>query len=218
MNDCLQCLKPLPKHKKFCDNSCSAKYNNTKRSILSRTKQARSASKTIKTKISNGLIKLTNPKGNHLVERIVYTCPTCKNDFETIPSRPRVYCSTKCNVGGYREGSGRSKTGYFQGHYCGSTYELAWIVYQLDHHQQFQRFPGYLTDGNLKYYPDFLLPNNTIIEIKGYHTDLVDQKAELAKSKGYNIKILYGKDLKEIFDYVSSKYQISQSKFHTLYE
>lgn len=217
-NICLQCQNTILKHKKFCNNSCSAKYNNTKRSVLSRMKQSKSASETIKAKIANGLIPITNPKGNKMVERIVYTCLTCKNDFETIPSRPRIYCSTKCHVGGYREGSGRSKTGYYQGHYCGSTYELAWIIYQLDHHQQFQRFPGYLTDGSLKYYPDFLLPNNTIIEIKGYYTDSVDRKSDLAKSKGYDIKVLYKDDLEEVFNYVSTKYQIPHTKFYTLYE
>lgn len=212
---CLQCQNTIPKYNKFCDRSCAAKYNNANRSQLSRSLQAASLKKTVDAKIANGTF-IFPPKAD--LRREQRQCPICEKLFTVRPSNPKKVCSMRCHAGGYREGSGRSKTGYYQGHYCGSTYELAWIIYQLDHHQQFQRFPGYLTDGSLKYYPDFLLPNNTIIEIKGYHTDLVDQKTELAKSKGYDIKVLYKDDLKEVFVYVSTKYQIPQSKFYTLYE
>lgn len=217
---CLQCQNTIPKQNKFCDRSCAAKYNNTKRSVLSRTKQSKSVSKTLKKQVALGIHFNPNPKGTKITQREIRTCKRCPSTFEVKISSQKQFCSLKCGAGpgGFREGSGRSKTGYYRGHYCGSTYELAWIIYQLDHHQQFQRFPGYLTDGNLKYYPDFLLPNNTIIEIKGYHTDLVDRKADLAKSKGYTIQILYKDDLKEVFDYVTSKYQIPHTKFYTLYE
>ena len=42
--------------------------------------------------------------------------------------------------GGYRPGSGRAKTGYYKGIYCGSTYELAWVIYQIDNNKDFSRF------------------------------------------------------------------------------
>lgn len=218
---CLFCESEIPKQNKFCNRSCAAKYNNANRSQMSRDKQALTLAKTVQEKIKNNTFIF--PPKIEAKPLDCRTCPTCKTAFKVRSSRSTKFCSLSCSPwgklpGGYREGSGRSKTGYYQGYYCGSTYELAWIIYQLDHHQQFQRFPGYLSDGSLKYYPDFLLPDNTIIEIKGYHTELVDRKAELAKSKGYNIEILYRDDLKEIFEYVSNKYNIPQSKFYTLYE
>ncbi len=122
-------------------------------------------------------------------------------------------------MGGYREGSGRAKFGYYKGIYCGSTYELCWVIYNIDNKIPFKRFEGYLSDGNLKYYPDFILENNTIVEIKGYNTPEVDKKTQLAIDKGYNIKVLYKKDLQYAFEYVKKQYAIkNKQNFHTLYD
>ena len=122
-------------------------------------------------------------------------------------------------MGGYREGSGRSKFGYYKGIYCGSTYELCWVIYNLDHNIPFKRFDTFITDGIVKYYPDFLLDDKTIVEIKGYYTPQVDAKTKLAESKGYKVKVLYKEDLQYAFDYVKIKYKIPcKTKFHTLYD
>jgi hypothetical protein len=122
-------------------------------------------------------------------------------------------------VGGYREGSGRSKFGYYKGIFCGSTYELCWVIYNIDHNIAFKRFEGYLSDGTIKYYPDFLIDEKSIVEIKGYHTPQVDLKTELAIKNGYSISILYKDDLEYAFSYVKNKYSIkSKENFHTLYD
>ena len=39
--------------------------------------------------------------------------------------------------GGKRHGSGRGKKGWYKGYYCDSTWELAWVIYQLDHGVKF---------------------------------------------------------------------------------
>ena len=148
--------------------------------------------------------------------KIKYTCPVCKKDCLSL--KKKIYCSKKCYLhdadhkfrkvatGGYRTGSGRSKTGYYRGIYCGSSYELCWVIYNLDHSLEVKRFEGYLTDGILKYYPDFI-QNNMIIEIKGYAAgNTVQKKKELAESLGYAINILYKDDLKDIFAYVGKKF------------
>ena len=122
---------------------------------------------------------------------------------------------TRSKCGGYREGSGRSKFGYYKGIYCGSTYELCWVIYHLDNCLPFERFKGFLKDDRIKYYPDFLI-GNRIIEIKGYWTESVDRKKKLAESLGYEVEVLYKKDLKKIFDYVKEKY--GTTKFQTLYD
>ena len=55
------------------------------------------------------------------------------------------------------------------------------------------------------------------LEIKGYENkDKVQAKCDLAKEKGYDIKVLYKNDLKLYFEYVKSKY--GTDKFHTLYD
>lgn len=142
-------------------------------------------------------------------------CPTCNNIFEVKKTSKKVYCTPECNPnrGGYREGSGRSKSGYYKGIYCGSTYELVWVIFRLDHNLPVKRFDGCLKDDNLTYFPDFI-NGNTIIEIKGYEKNSsVEKKNELARNKGYSIVVLYKKDLKREFNWVRSNY-----KFKNVYE
>ena len=150
------------------------------------------------------------------------TCP-CGKSFQTKPFLKKKHCCFDCSAkyvkrptGGYREGSGRSKSGYFRGIYCGSTYELCWVIHQLDKGIPFKRFDGLLKKGDLKYFPDFLVGEKQIIEIKGYWTPAVDYKTEMAKSLGYSVQVLYKEDLKEAFEHVEKKH--GTKKFHTLYD
>lgn len=120
--------------------------------------------------------------------------------------------------GGYREGSGRSKSGYYRGIYCGSTYELCWVIHSLDHGIEFVRFPGKLEKDRVVYYPDFLLADGkTIVETKGYEKEeFVNKKTLVAESFGYRVVVLRKNDLKYAFDYVKEKY--NTSKFYNLYD
>ncbi len=139
-------------------------------------------------------------------------CPKCK----TSHSKKGIFCSMICankskdlsGNGGYRAGSGRSKSGYYKGIYCGSTYELCWVIYNLDHDIKFTRFDILLERDGIKYLPDFLLDDNkTIIEIKGYELeDSVEKKTKVAESFGYVVLVLRKENLQHIFDYVSTKY------------
>lgn len=120
--------------------------------------------------------------------------------------------------GGYRECSGRSKSGYYCGMYLGSTYELCWAIYHIDHHIPFTRFPGKLSVNGVSYFPDFLLGDGiTIVECKGYESpEKVIVKTRLAESFGYNVRVLRKDDLKFAFDYVKAKYNTTQ--YQTLYD
>ena len=122
------------------------------------------------------------------------------------------------NCGGYRVGSGRSKSGYYKGIYCGSTYELCWVIYNLDHGVLFTRFPGKIEVDDVVYYPDFLLDDGkTIIETKGYEAaDSVDRKTKAAETLGYTVHVLRREDLQKEFAYVSTVY--GTEKYYTLYD
>lgn len=116
--------------------------------------------------------------------------------------------------------TGRGKKGYYKGFYCASTYELAFVIYCLDHDINIKRYDGfynYTYKGKQhRYYPDFII-DNTIYEIKGFWTELVDIKAAAVKDR--EIKILYRKDLKNIFDYIYEKYNKTVDKnISDLYE
>ena len=176
--------------------------------------------------IAEGRVRV--PDG-HKTDKLDKICLLCKTQFLVYPSEShRRYCSKKCasddsasyrhNMGGYREGSGRRKSGYYKGLYCQSTYELCWAIYSLDHGVQFSRFPFMLESDTVKYFPDFLLADGkTIVELKGYeHTDAVARKTELAESLGYCVTVLRKDDLKIHFQYVKDTY--GTSDFYTLYD
>lgn len=120
--------------------------------------------------------------------------------------------------GGYRKGSGRSKSGYYQGIYCGSTYELCWVIYALDTGIKFNRFNGIITDGITTYIPDFILDDGkSIIELKGYENqETVSKKTALAEKFGYNVEVFRKNDLTDIFSYVYKKF--NTKKYYTLYD
>lgn len=198
--------------KAFCSRKCA-----NSRTWTEEDKQKRSA-------ILKNSLKAKIVAQKQIVKRTEKKC-SCGKNFFVLPSKlQQQYCSKQCSNqfkikagGGYREHSGRSKSGYYKGTYCGSTYELCWVIYNIDNNIAFQRFPGYIANKNIKYYPDFLLNEKQIIEIKGYENkDKVQAKCDLAKEKGYDIKVLYKNDLKLYFEYVKSKY--GTDKFHTLYD
>lgn len=74
----------------------------------------------------------------------------------------------------------RSSRGDYVGHYHGFyfeySYELAWIVYNIEHNIKFSRCQESFEYFDSKrgkwrlYFPDFILPDGTIVEIKGYYT------------------------------------------------
>jgi GR25 family glycosyltransferase involved in LPS biosynthesis len=121
-------------------------------------------------------------------------------------------------AGGYRKGSGRSKSGYYKGIYCGSTYELCWVIYNIDHNISFERFQGKLEKDGIVYYPDFLLSDKkTIVETKGYESEVtVNKKTKVAEFFGYNVNVLRKKELQYAFEYVEKKY--GTKKFYELYD
>lgn len=123
------------------------------------------------------------------------------------------------SVGGAREGSGRAKTGYYKSIYCGSTYELCWVVYALDHNIGFSRFPDTLKNDGVTYIPDFLLSDGTtIIELKGYEREgAVAKKTAVAEHHGYTVKVLRKEDLTFAFEYIT-KYGVTAENCYSLYD
>jgi len=119
------------------------------------------------------------------------------------------------NFGGYTKGGGRGKSGYYKGYWCDSTYELAWVIYHIENNISFirntQRF-RYIHNNEEKFYiPDFII-DDVYFELKGYRDDKVDSKIQYFPFK---IKLLFRKDMNNIFEYVTNKYG---KNFFYLYE
>lgn len=115
----------------------------------------------------------------------------------------------KQKFGGLTKGSGRGKKGYYKGFWCDSSYELAYVIYCLDHNIQIERckeYFEYIYQGQKhKYYPDFIV-NNEIVEIKGFLTGKVIAKKKAVLEQHRNYKILFPKDMLFVFDYIREKY------------
>lgn len=111
--------------------------------------------------------------------------------------------------GGYKKGCGRGKKGWYKGYWCDSSWELAFILYNIDHGIKFERnkkFFNYEINGKVrKYYPDFIMEDGTYIEIKGYQTKLDDIKFQNFP-KELKLKIINFHSDSKILDYVVEKY------------
>lgn len=204
----------------FCCKECARSYSTKNK----RQEINEKVSKTLKGRIieKNSLLKNINIKQQY--EKAPLLCPICNNIilYERY-IKHRKTCSTECGKelakrnhshqgGGYRKRAGRSKHGYYKGIYCDSTYELAYLIYCLDHNINIKRceetFEYEYNGKKHKYHPDFIV-NDEIIEIKGYHNNLVDIKMKSIINRKY--KILYINDLFKSFEYVSKAYN---KKFH----
>ena len=210
-------IKHLQEGKKyFCSKSCSTTYYNKRRNF---TKEKREE---INQKLSQKLKLIHPPK--------IRYCAICGKEYF---DRTRKTCSKECEKilrdkhqnggsGGYRKGASRGKHGYYKGIYCDSTFELAYLIYCLDHNINIRRCEQkfeYQYEGKKHFYhPDFIV-DNMIIEIKNFSSPLTDAKL---KAVNKPIKIYYTNDLIPIFEYVSStynkKFKGKMNNFYELYD
>jgi hypothetical protein len=192
---------------RFCSSKCARGFStkrkrkeiNKKVSLFNKNKLAAG--------ISVGFCKQLLP------QKYICTCVKCEKKFEVVGAKnKRKTCSKKCYLnrsgigGGYRKGSGRGKSGRYNGYWCDSSYELAWIIYNLEHGIKFKRNTekfSYVFEGiERKYIPDFIV-NKEYVEIKNYKSAVTDAKINQFPFK---IKILYKNDLEDIFKYVINKH------------
>lgn len=120
------------------------------------------------------------------------------------------------------KGSGRAYKGWYKNYWCDSQWELAFLIFCLDHSIEIKRCEEafeYVYDNDIHlYHPDFIVNNNEYIEIKGYQTKKDDAKF-FAFPKDKILKVYKREDMKEIFDYVLNEYNISKiSDIHLLYD
>lgn len=99
------------------------------------------------------------------------------------------------NCGGYRKGSGRGKSGWYQGYWCDSSWELAYTIYNIENDIVFDRnilsFP-YEFNGEIKMYiPDYIV-DGVFVEIKGQKTTQWEEKR---KQFPHHLIVLYKDDM-----------------------
>lgn len=115
-----------------------------------------------------------------------------------------IWAKTQGN-GGYKRGSGRGKSGRYKGFWCDSSWELAYVIYCLDHKIDIKRNTekrSYIFEDQIKSYtPDFIV-DSKLVEIKGWITPQWEAKL----SQNPDIIVLYEKEMRPILDYVTTNY------------
>lgn len=224
MKICSKCNETHQKPGIFCSRSC-ANYRG-KRSNETKEKIKYWALNNPRGWALNGLSKETIQQKSEKRKQKTHfwkQCPECNNSFYSRISDNRIFCSRPCfdkNNGGHRQGSGRGKKGWYKGFFCDSTWELAFVFYHLEHSIPIERNNAYYeyldpnTEKIKKYYPDFR-SNGSLVEIKGYKSDIDDIKLASVTEP---IKIYYKNDLKEIFDFVSKTSGLKIENLYQIYE
>ena len=213
----------------FCSRSCSCAYYN---------KNLRSHhSEETKKKISDSLNKYFIEKGKTLDKENKYkekkVCPICNKEFYVYKKfdSKHIYCSKECYLkdnthkfrkqtkGGYRNNSGTGKHGWYKGYHCDSSWELAFVIYNLEHNIHFIRnttgFEYEFEGKRANYFPDFIMDDGTYIEITGYKNKLKDVKTLALIALGKKVKIIDEESIYPYLDYAKEKYG---TDFINLYE
>jgi hypothetical protein len=122
--------------------------------------------------------------------------------------------SAKLKNGGYRQGSGRGKKGWFKGYFCDSSWELAYVIWCLDNGKSVERNAvkyEYEFEGKIrKFLPDFIV-DGVLTEIKGYETVQFEAKRKILPE----MVVLAKKEMEPVLQYVMGKYG---KNFIELYE
>lgn len=195
---------------RFCSRACA---NTRTHSESTKLKISISVSKSSKTN------KIIRPKKPICIESI---CTICGNTFIRKSRKPRATCSEEClhklrvlksanamqRLGYRKTVYSQFKFGTYKGIECDSSWELAFLVYCLDHNIPIKRNVdgfAYVYD-NLErtFFPDFLV-ENTYYEIKGvWSAQVVSKVEQFPKDK--NLVVIDRKKMKKYIKYCSDTY------------
>lgn len=111
--------------------------------------------------------------------------------------------------GGITHGGGRGKHGWYRNIWCDSSWELAYVIYCIEHGVSIERYTGsfpYKYRGtNRTYHPDFLVSGSEIVEIKGYETDQWKAKLNQLPSS-VRIIVIGPREIGQYIRYAVKKY------------
>lgn len=222
------------KEKYYCSRNCANKRihsEETKKKISDGIKGVYIKDTTYADRCKNN--NKRNKIKDGIYSKVEIICIGCGKNFLAYQCvQDRKFCSKDCyhkNIkrlyktlndktlmsGGYRGSSPeRGKCGWYKNYWCDSSWELAWIIYNLDHDIKFKRnnekFEYIFNGKKLNYIPDFKIDDN-YIEIKGYESNKDMAKFEYFPHK---LTILKRNDLYDIFKYVRKKYGYDYVKLY----
>lgn len=108
--------------------------------------------------------------------------------------------------------------GFYKGYKCDSVWQLAFVIYNIDHNIRFSRnikgFPYVWYGKTHHYFPDFVMQDGTYVEIKGYQNGKDSRKIN---SFPYKLKILYKNQMKPYLQYMFKRYGNDPTKIYETY-
>lgn len=196
---------------KFCNRECKSKNSLIQHQLLCKSNPDRrehtgGAKKGCKT-WNTGLTRDTDSRIKEQSDRL-------KEKYRNAVIKPswigRKHTEeTKAKIaihGGYRKGSGRGKKGWYKGYFCDSSWELAYVIYNLDHGIKFERNKEkfkYIFEGKeYSYLPDFIV-DGKYVEVKGYWTKQWQAKLDQFPRE---LSIIGKEEIKTYLEYVENKY------------
>jgi len=222
MNTCQYCKTEHNRNSLYCSVSCSNKSRVPWNKGLSKTTDSRVANyarnQIGKPSWNKGLSKTTDSRVAKYSSTLIFNgkCKGIATSVEKEIERKQKLSTVakERKLGGYVQGSGRGKKGWYKGFFCDSSWELAYVIYCLEHNIDIKRNTErrqYHWQGVIKnYIPDFVV-QGIVTEVKGYKTDQWLAKLE----SNPDVKVLYEKDLEPVLEYVKNKYG---KDFISLYE
>lgn len=214
---CLKCSSIIPYDKrenKFCSHSCSASITNTVRKVeySEEAKQKlKELAKNMAGRNKGSYIKRNNPTIHTNI------CIICNSSFSTTyRNKIKKTCTSICkkkwhSLNNTRQNKTFGKCGYYNGIYCGSSWELAFLIYNIDLGKDIRRcdltFDYFMNEQERIYFPDFLMEEK-IYEIKGRELDDVAFKTQAVIDAGYQIELIRKKEITPIIKFLKEKYKV----------
>lgn len=221
---CKECNKNIDYQKRetsFCNRSCAAIYNNAKKVYTEEQKNKQKLNGLLIGK--KNLIDGSTQKG--LRKYFNLNCCICHKDFKvTFEQKLNKTCSLECkkllhSQVNHRENNTYGKSGYYQGIYCASSWELAFLIYNKDLGKDINRcdvtFNYLMKEIQHTYFPDFIM-DNIIYEVKGRELEDVEFKTKSVIDKGYKIEVIRKKEITPIIKAIKEKYNVKD--ITTLYD
>ena len=207
----------------FCSIECGMKFSNS----FATSESARKAlSFKMKQLFQEGKIQPRNKGKKYgpnkkklaIYLRNPHKCKTCGAVVPYERRESNYCCSEHAPKGGIRRGSSHGKKGWYKGYWCDSSWELAYVIYNMERNIDFKRnyeyFDYQFKGKTYKYYPDFIMNDGTLVEVKGYNSKKWQAKLK-AFPKNRKLQVLYRSDMKPILEYVTQRYG---KNFISLYE
>ena len=204
---CKYCNKECKNKNSLAQHECRCKDNPNRIVINGNRQSHRAWNKGLTKDTDSRVAKIGQTYHNRAVAGL-YNWDHCKHTEETkekIRKQKLELCA--------KQGTnlcGKGKRGYYKGYYCQSSWELAYVIYQLEHNINFKRNTkgfSYKLDGiQRSYFPDFyLIDEDTYVEIKGYYDNKTQEK-ERQFPQDKKLQILKKAEMQPILEYVINKY------------